>query len=84
MVCTELVEAVKQQISAVEQRRKMQLDRLERIHMVKVAQLEEQEKGIRQCMLVLEQTVFRLEASLHSLSGMEVIETNKVESDSIS
>ena len=77
MVCTELVEAVKQQISAVEQRRKMQLDRLERIHMVKVAQLEEQEKGIRQCMLVLEQTVSRLEASLHSPRDIDVIETKR-------
>jgi len=83
MVRQEVCEVTKQQIYAVEERQKMHLVRLDRIQMVKIGALEEQEKNIIQYMDVLGNVAKDLRSSIHSNREMAIIETNKKAAEAI-
>jgi len=79
----EVKDVTQQVVYSVQEREQALLKRLDRIKVVKLNALEQQEKEIRQAMFILDQVVSSLETSIRSNREMDIIDVNKKAAETI-
>ena len=79
----EVKDVTQQVVYSMQEREQALLKRLDRIKVVKLSALEQQEKEIRQAKFILDQVVTSLETSIRSNREMDIIDVNKKAAETI-